>query len=77
METVDREALKEINKQFFSLREIRKNLIEEDGYKLCFNCQNVLLIDEFGDNNRKYQRPAGKRKNHCCNKCVDERNSEG
>ena len=76
METVDREALKEINKQFFALRELRKNLMENDGYKLCFNCQNVLPINDFGDNNKKYQRPASKGKNHWCNSCLSERSSD-
>tara|TARA_R110002020_G_scaffold129724_3_gene290250 strand:+ start:291 stop:530 length:240 start_codon:yes stop_codon:yes gene_type:complete len=76
METVDREALKEINKQFFALRELRSKLADQDGYKLCFNCQNVLPIDEFGDNNKKYCRPNQKGTNYWCNSCLSERSSD-
>lgn len=73
MSEMDKEHLYEINKQYFALRDMRRSLLEMPNYKECFNCNNVLPISEFSDNNKKYQRPAGKGKNHWCNTCVENR----
>ena len=65
--------LKLCNETYFKAREERKKANESKDYKICFECQKVREIKDFTDNNKKYQRPAGKKKNHLCNYCIEKR----
>ena len=70
---MDRDNLHEINKQYHSIRDMRRALKEMPNYKECFNCQNILPISEFGENNKRYCRPNQKGTNYWCDTCLDNR----
>jgi len=42
--------------------------------KVCFECEMVLPLSEFGDNPSKYQVASNRGKNYCCKQCVEKRN---
>ena len=61
------------NKVYFKALKERKKANESKEYKICFECKKVRYIEDFTDNNKKYQREQAKGKNHLCNFCLDER----
>ena len=65
--------LKLCNDTYFKAQEERKKANDSKHYKLCFECKKVRFINEFTDNNKKYQREAAKGKNHLCNFCLKNR----
>ncbi len=64
----------EINKMYKESVQARLDLVASPDYKLCFNCGNVLPLDMFNVNPKKYQRPAAKGRGHVCVNCIKERN---
>jgi len=61
------------NLTYKKIRLLRKHLIENDNYKMCFKCEEVLPLNKFQDNNKKFQRPAAKGKNFLCDGCIKKR----
>ena len=66
-----------INKEYNLAKQARQKLIEDDNYKVCFLCNNVLPISAFGIAEKKYTIPSMKGRCINCNECVNKRDSNG
>lgn len=62
-----------VNKAYKDALQDLNDLKFSDDHKMCFECNTVKHLDEFGVNSAKYQRPEAKGRNFCCNECVNKR----
>tara|TARA_R110000796_G_scaffold223193_1_gene339447 strand:- start:358 stop:597 length:240 start_codon:yes stop_codon:yes gene_type:complete len=65
--------LKKCNQDYFEALKERREASASPLFKICFECKFVRTIEEFTDNNKKYQREAAKGKNHLCIHCLEKR----